>query len=470
MREVHRIDCLRSIALSLKVCIARIREQGVRPALFELHTMTGRGVAGCYDRRMTSVRISLVLVLTGVSLFADNWPAWRGPAGTGVSMDKGLPVKWSTTKNIKWKASLPERGNSSPIVWGDKVFVTQAIEQVGRRMLLCLNRKNGRELWRSSVLFRENELTHRTNPYCSASPATDGERVVVSHGSAGIVCYDMDGKELWRRELGVQRHIWGNAASPVIYKDLVILNHGPGDPTFLVALNKANGTEVWRHDELGGDSGVKKDGQRGKWIGSWTTPIVLSVNGRDQLLMSYPGRLVAFEPANGKEVWSCGGLNSLVYTSPIFDEGIAVAMGGYGGTALAARLGGKGDVTKTHRLWTRPKEQQRIGSGVMHEGHVYIQNATGVAQCINVKSGKVVWEERLKGKGARGGSWSSMVLAGGRLYAMNQSADVFVLKAAPKFELVATNSLGETTQSSIAVSGGELFIRTYNHLWCISGE
>jgi len=149
---------------------------------------------------------------------------------------------------------------------------------------------------------------------------------------------------------------------------------------------------------------------------------------------------------------------------------IRCQMGGYGGTALATRIGEKGDVTATHRLWTRPKEQQRIGSGVLHAGHIYILNATGVAQCINVNSGKVAWEERLKGKGASSGSWSSMVLADGKIYAINQSADTFILKASSKFELLATNSLGEMTQSSIAISDGELFIRTYEHLWCISNE
>jgi outer membrane protein assembly factor BamB len=180
--------------------------------------------------------------------------------------------------------------------------------------------------------------------------------------------------------------------------------------------------------------------------------------------------VVALDPVAGKELWTCRGLNELVYTSPLYGNGIVVAMGGYGGTALAARVGDKGDVTATHRLWTRPKEQQRIGSGVLYAGHIYILNATGVAQCINVKSGKMAWEERLKGKGASGGSWSSMVLADEKIYAINQSADTFILKARPKFELLATNSLGEMTQSSIAVSDGELFIRTYEHLWCISNE
>ena len=335
---------------------------------------------------------------------------------------------------------------------------------------MCFDRRKGKLLWQKGIVCKEKEITHRTNPYCSASPVTDGERVIVSHASAGIFCYDFKGNELWRRVLGPQKHIWGNGASPIIYKNLCILNHGPGALTFLVALDKKNGTQIWRHDEAGGHSGEKKEGEKNKWVGSWTTPILINVKGKKQLVMSYPGRVVAFDPMAGKELWTCRGLNELVYTSPLYDNGIVVAMGGYGGTALATRIGEKGDVTATHRLWTHPKEQQRIGSGVLHTGHIYILNATGVAQCINVKSGKVAWEERLKGEGASGGSWSSMVLADGKIYAINQSADTFILKASPKFELMATNSLGEMTQSSIAVSDGELFIRTYEHLWCISNR
>ncbi len=184
--------------------------------------------------------------------------------------------------------------------------------------------------------------------------------------------------------------------------------------------------------------------------------------------MSYPGRVVAFDPLAGRELWTCRGLNPLVYTSPLYSEGIVVTMGGYGGTAMATRVGEKGDVTATHQLWTRPKEKQRIGSGVIHERHIYILNEPGIAQCIGLKTGKVVWEEKLKGKGTRSRSWSSMVLADGKIYATNQSADSFILKASPKFELLATNSLDEMTQSSMAISDGEIFIRTYKHLWCIS--
>ncbi len=423
---------------------------------------------------MPGMHAALVRFLTFAILFfsfvlkADNWPAWRGPFGTGKSAEKEFPIEWSRQKNVRWRVALPERGNSSPIIWGQKVFVTQALEGQGLRQLICFDGKTGKTLWKKSVEFDLKEPTHRTNPYCSASPVTDGKRVVVSHASAGIFCYDMDGRELWRRNLGEQKHIWGNGASPLLYKDLCFLNFGPGPRTFLIALNVKDGKTVWQHDETGGDSGITKEGGKGKWIGSWTTPIVMDGKTGVELLMSYPGRVVGFDPLKGKEIWNCGGLNPLVYTSPLYEDGLIVVMGGFRGTAMGVRAGGQGDVTMTHQLWTRPKEKQRIGSGVLTGGHVYILNEDGVAQCIEARKGKVVWEERLNGPGKNGKSWSSMVVAGDKLYAINQSGDAFILRASPKFELLAVNSVGEETQSSMAFSGGEIYIRTYKSLWCIS--
>lgn len=403
------------------------------------------------------------------SLLAENWPAWRGPTSDGISSEKHLPVKWSPTENVKWKTPLPERGNSTPVVWGDRVFLTQAIEAEGRRMLLCFDRKTGRELWRVGTTFPPGELTHKTNPQCSASPATDGERVIVSFGSAGLWCYDFAGKEQWHRDLGKQTHIWGNAASPVLHGNLCFLNFGPGPRTFLIALDKKSGKTVWQHDEPGSPSGETSDGasNRSGYIGSWSDPLPRRVGGREELLMTYPNRVCAFDPGSGKELWTSGGINPLVYTSPIFAEGIVVAMGGFNGKAVAVRAGGAGDVTESHRMWHHPRTKQRIGSGAIHEGHIYILDDPGIAECIELKTGKVVWEERLKGPGPSGTNWSSVVIADGNCYAMNQGGDAFVFRASPKFELLATNSLGEHTNSSFAISNGDLFIRTAKHLWCI---
>lgn len=406
-------------------------------------------------------------LLISLQAYAGDWRAWRGPEGTGVSLEKGLPIKWSETENVRWRVRLPDRGNSTPIVCGDRVFITQAIEKEGKRTVMCFERSSGELLWQKGVTYTEKELTHGTNPYCSASPVTDGERVIASFGSAGLYCYDFDGTELWHRDLGKQEHIWGNAASPVIYGDLCFQNVGPGKQTYLIAVNKRTGETVWRLDEPGGKSGVNGNSE---WIGSWSTPIVIHVNGRDELVMSFTQRACAFDPKTGKELWTCGGLGNLVYTSPVYGEGVLVTMGGFNGPFMALKPGGDGDVTETHRLWQFPRSKQRIGSSVISGGHIYILDDPGVAECIDLQTGKVVWEKRLGGPGNEHTSWSSMVLSEGNLYVVNHGGDAFVLKASPEFELLATNSLGERTLSSIATSNGELFIRTYQSLWCIGNE
>jgi len=413
----------------------------------------------------------ILIYLVSLPAIAANWPAWRGPLGTGVCTEKGLPLHWGTNQHVLWRAPLPERGNSTPVVWGNKIFVTQAIEKENRRTLLCFDRSNGKQLWQAGVVYPEKEMSHETNPQCSASPVTDGERVIVSFGSAGLYCYDFAGQELWHRDLGKQTHIWGNAASPMLHGELCVLNFGPGERTFLIAVNKRNGKPVWQKDEPGGDSGEKKPGQeKVEWIGSWTTPIVINVDGHEELIMSFPKRVIGFDPSSGQELWTCRGLNPLVYTSPLYGNGIVVAMGGFMGSALAVRPGGHGDVTETRRLWQIPKTKQRIGSGVISDGHIYILDDPGVAECFELETGKLVWEERLKGPGPKGDSWSSIVLSEDRCYAVNQSGDTFVLRASPKFEVLATNSLHETTISSLAVSDGNVFIRTYKNLWCVGGR
>ena len=399
---------------------------------------------------------------------ADNWPAWRGPAGTGVANEQYLPLHWSTNQNIRWRAPLPEPGNSTPIVWGKQVFLTQAIS--GRRTLMCFDRDTGRLLWQQGPVYPGTETTHESNPPCASSPVTNGKRVVAWFGSAGLYCYDLHGKEVWHCDFGPQHHIWGFGASPILHGDLCILNFGPGERTFLIAVNEKTGKTLWRVDEPEGSSGETKPGQdKPSWVGSWSTPIAVKTAGREELVLSWPRRIVAFEPRTGLELWTCAGLNPLVYTSPLYDPGkeIIVAMGGFMGMSLAVRAGGAGDVTETRRLWLHPKTKQRIGSGVIHDGYIYILNDPGIAECFELETGKLVWEERLKGPAPKSGNWSSMISAADRLYVINQGGDAFVLKASPRFEVLATNSLAETTIGSMAVSRGDIFIRTYNHLWCV---
>src|SRR5438552_13235137 len=239
------------------------------------------------------LRACIMVVVLGAPAVASNWPGWRGPDGNGFSPEKDVPLHWSTTQNIRWKAPLPDEGNSSPIVWGQRIFLTQATENADwpppraggpaaafRRGLLCFDRADGKMLWHKEVVYKEKESTHPTNPFCSATPVTDGERVIASSRSAGLVCYDFDGKELWRRDLGKLEHIWGNASSPILYGDLAILWCGPGARQFLLAVNKTNGATVWEHEEPGGNSGTDSK----NWLGSWTTPVIAKLPDHDELI------------------------------------------------------------------------------------------------------------------------------------------------------------------------------------------
>ncbi len=424
------------------------------------------------------MKILVVLFTLLTSAQAANWPAWRGPLGTGLCEEKNLPVKWSATENVKWRVELLEPGNSTPIVWGDRVFLTQAVGE--RRTLMCFQKADGKLLWQQGVTTKEKEPTHPTNPYCPASAVTDGERVIASFASDGLYCYDLNGKELWKRtDLGRQIHIWGNGSSPVIQGDLCFLNFGPGETTYLLAVNKKTGQTVWKKDEDTGygkppaaDVRVAGGAKPGNatFIGSWTTPVITKVEGKEQLLMSWPRRLVAYDPQNGAELWTSAGLNPLVYTSPIHGGGIVVAMGGFGGTAIAVRAGGSGDITSSRRMWEQKRTPQRIGSGVVHDGHLYIHNDPGTAMCLKLETGEAVWTERLQGAGKTGQNWSSVMLADGKCYTITQGGDCFVFKASPTFELISVNSLGERSNSSIVPSDGELFIRTHKALYCIGAK
>jgi outer membrane protein assembly factor BamB len=414
------------------------------------------GLPFCFIMR---VWLFLWFVPSG-AVSAGDWPAWRGPAHNGVSDEVGLPLKWSAQENIAWKVPLPEPGNSTPIVWGDRVFLTQSLDEGRRRELWCFDKTTGNTLWKRGVDFATADTTHKTNPHCSGSPATDGERVIVNFASAGVHCFDFSGELLWSRDLGTQKHIWGPGTSPVLVADRCYVNHGPSEKNAkLVALDKHTGEVMWEKPEPVRD-------HRGKagFYGSWSDPLPIHLAGRTQLLMSWPHRVCAVDARTGEELWSQPGLNTLVYTSPLYAEGIAIAMGGFSGVSLALALESEREATP---LWRQAKSPQRIASGVIHEGHIYIHNDIGTAQCVELKTGDEVWTERLKGSGKSGQNWSSILLSEGRCYTVNQGGDAFVFRASPKFELLAVNPLGEKVVGSIAASDGQLFIRSHLHLFCV---
>jgi outer membrane protein assembly factor BamB len=398
---------------------------------------------------------------------------------TGVSSEKRLPIRWSEQENVRWRVELPGPGNSSPIVWGDHVLISHSMPKENRRTLMCFDRANGKLLWQSGVTYTEPERTHpECNPYCSGSPTTDGKRVYVCFGSAGVYAYDLHGKEAWHRDLGKLDHMFGNAVSPILHGDLCLLNFGPGEAARLVALNRKTGQIVWEAQPPAVDPSEKKQGKRdapqgqdaiqGDPDGSWSTPIVIRVGTRDELIVSWPYRLAAYDPKTGQLLWWSRGLDGSVFTSPLWGDGVIVALssGMSGGAAIAVKPGGSGEVTESQRIWRLERVPGRLGSGVIDGGHVYGITEGGIAECLELKTGKQVWFERLQGGSSRNSSWSSLLLADGKIYVPNQSGDVFVLKAGPQFEVMATNSVAEPTNASLAASKGELFLRTAKSLWC----
>lgn len=315
------------------------------------------------------------------------------------------------------------------------------------------------------VEFPTVEPTHKSNPYCASTPVADGTRVVVWHGSAGVYCYNFEGKELWRTDLGEVHNEWGYGSSPILHRGKVILNFGPGERAFLAAMDLETGKLLWKFNEPGGPKTVLKGNG-----GSWCTPIVARIAGQDQILCSMLTRVVACDPKTGNCLWFCEGLAEpladLIYPSPVVSGEIGVAFSGWvNGPTFGFKLGGTGDVTATNRLW-REKQTQRIGSGVVVDGNVFIVNAgPGTAQCMECRTGKVRWTERLDG----GESWGSVVLAAGRLYVTSRRGITTVFRPNPeKLEVLAMNDLGEASNATPAISDGQIFLRTDAHLYCIA--
>ncbi|MFP6767922.1 MAG: PQQ-binding-like beta-propeller repeat protein [Planctomycetaceae bacterium] len=405
------------------------------------------------------------ICLASLTVQAADSPSFRGPRGDGQSTEQ-VPLRWGPRMNVKWRSALPHAGHGSPVISRGKVFVTCANAKGTQRGLYCFDRKTGKQSWSRVVSFEKVEPTHKTNPYGASTPVSDGRRVVVWHGSAGLFCYDHEGRPLWKLDPGDVKHIWGYASSPILYADRVFLHHGPGVETFMLAVSVATGKVIWKTPEPGG-----ANDRDPRMVASFSTPVLATVGGTDQLICSMATRVVAYDPGNGKVLWSVDGLPSprgdLVYTSPLISGNIGVAMGGYQGPRMAFRLGGSGNVTKTHRLWrVEAKQPQRIGSGVIVGAYVYISNAgPGTVECIEVKTGKLAWQARLPS----GNAWSSTVRAGDHLYVTDQGGTTHVFRPTPKkFDLVASNPIGEKSNATPAFSDGEVFLRTDAGLFCIA--
>ena len=403
--------------------------------------------------------IAFVAVLA-IHAAAADWPNFRGPNNSGVSSETNLPTKWSDAENLAWKTDLPGPGSSSPVILGDKVFLTcytgygvnkqdPGDQNDLRRYLICVDRKTGKILWDKQVSAKLPETPFigfiANHGYASSTPAADGERVYVFHGKSGVFAYDLDGKQVWTASVGTETDDWGSGASPVIYKDLVIVNAG-AESGAIVALKKTSGEKVWSF------SGVRR---------CWGTPALVDVNdGKQELVLSMQNRVIGLDPATGKELWHCDGINDYICPSVVSKGGIAYAIGARMPKALAVKAGGSGDV-----LWTK-----RVGSNVTSpsvlDDYLYWVSDRGTAYCLRTKDGEQVYGERL---GRTGGVYASITIADGKIYAVSQNGGTFVLAVGPKFKQLAHNTLDDdsTFNGSPAVSQGQLFLRSDKRLYCI---
>jgi outer membrane protein assembly factor BamB len=396
---------------------------------------------------------------------AADWPQFRGPGGLGISQEKDLPVKWGDKDNLVWKIDLPGPGASSPIVWGDRVFMTCYTgygadpKKIGkqedlRRHLLCVDRKEGKILWDKEVKAKLPEadfagFLSSNHGYASNTPATDGERVYVFHGKTGVFAYDFDGKELWQADVGTGTHSWGSGTSLIVYKEFVVVNAGVESGN-LVALNRKTGKEEWKA------GGMKS---------CWGSPAIVEVpDGKPELVMSCPNTVRGFNPEDGKELWKSDGIQeSYLCPTVVSQGGIVYTIGARAKNALAVKAGGTGDVTKTNLLWTK-----RVGTNVtspaVQGDYMYWVDDGGTVYCLKTKDGEQVYSQRLGSP-----AYASITIADGKLYVVTKKGGTIVLATGAKFEQLAKNTFTDDSifNGSPAISQGQLFLRSDKCLYCI---
>lgn len=383
------------------------------------------------------------------------WPRWRGPSGQGLVEGSGYPDTWSSQKNVLWKVPVPGRGNSSPIVWGDRIFLTTAYGDGNRRSVLCFRRSDGELLWETPAPEATPERVYRKNTHASGTPATDGERVYAYFGNHGLLSVDFDGKLLWHHSFGEVNPFHGSGGSPLLYRDRVILYQETraASGSFVAAFDKHTGDTLWR---------TKRTAQVG-----WGTPIAIRAGSRDEIIVSSQDRVYAYHPDTGRELWTCSGNLMEVIPTPVVGHGLVFCSSGRAGPTLAIRPGGSGDVTDTHVVWQSPRGSPFVPSPLLYGDYLYLVNdMTSVATCFEARTGRTMWQGRL-GEVAKESFSASPVGVDGKVFITNDRGETFVLKAGPTFELQHVNRFEERTLASPALVDGKWYFRTDGHLVAI---
>lgn len=412
---------------------------------------------------MHRIPITIVcLLITIHTLRAENWPEFRGPTGQGHYPGKNLPTEWSTTKNVAWKQKIPGHGWSSPIVYEGRIYLTSAELVEGSKELslvaLCFDTEKGKLLWKTEVLKHdEKPKPHPKNSHASPTPITDGKRVYVHFGHQGTAALDFDGKIAWRTTDHKYPPVHGNGGSPILVDDkLVFSADGGGKSQFVIALDTANGKTAWKTPRK--STAFKKF--------SFSTPLLITVNKQKQIVSPGSDAVVAYDPANGKELWRAGYDGYSVIPRPVFGHGMIFFSSGYDApSVLAVKVDGKGDVTKTHTAWTLAKGAPHTPSLLLVGDELYMVSDRGIASCVDAKSGKVHWSERLEGNYS-----ASPFHADGKIYYQSEEGVTTVVRAAKTFEQLATSNLKERTFASYAVADGAIYLRTETQLYRLQAK
>jgi len=412
------------------------------------------------------LRIALLIAVSAAALSparADNWPRWRGPNFNNVAPGDGYPLDWSKTQNVRWKHSFAARGSSTPAVWGEQLFVT--LSEKEQNLLLCLDR-DGKQLWQATI-GEPRPGKHKKATGANPSPATDGRFVFVYYKSGDLACLNFAGEILWRKNLqemyGEDTLWWDLGTSPVLTENHVVVACMHSGPSYLVAFEKASGKLAWKQDR-NLDAPLEANQ-------SYSTPVVIEHDGREQLIVLGADHVTAHDAKTGEEIWRVGGLNPTGHkyfrsiASPVVSDGIVVAPYARGKTLTAIRLGGEGDVTGSHVLWTKEGVSADVPSPAAADGRVYVCTDRGEVACLNIETGETIWGDRVEK--SRHAFSASPVLADGRIYVTREDGATFVLEAGDEFNLLAKNELDEFTVATPVFVDGHVYIRTFENLYCI---
>jgi outer membrane protein assembly factor BamB len=386
---------------------------------------------------------------------AGDWSGWRGPEGTGVTTEKGLPIRWSATDKVRWKTPLHGAGVSAPVVVGDRVFLTASDGRLNDRLhVTCYGRDKGQLLWHIKLFGSAvSEGQYAPGGMAVPTPAADAKRLYALFGTGDLVCLDHDGKPVWIRSLaqeyGPFRNRWGMAASPLLVGDLLVVQVDHWGESYLLGIDAATGANRWRTVR---EASV-----------NWTSPLAVRVQGRTQIVAAGTYKVKGYDAKDGSELWSVQGLEMQCIPSPVTEGDLVYAVSGRNNFTLAIRLDAqRGDLTNSHLVWKAKAGATYVPSPVCYEGQYYCVEDTGIANCLDARTGKLLWRERLHGQ------FHASLLAGdGLVYFTSMEGVVSVVKAGRDFELLSRNEIGETIMASPGVSGGQLFLRGDKHLYCI---